>query len=87
MRDIAFDRKKRHVIIDSQKRGLEVFRMIDPDAPLIVAECVWQYSQHILPGLSTHRGPILTVANWRGSWPGLDGMLKLNGSLNKMGEG
>jgi len=81
----AFDRKKRHGFIDSQKRGLEVFRMIDPDAPLIVAECVWQYSQHILPGLSTHRGPILTVANWSGTWPGLVGMLNLNGSLTKMG--
>ena len=81
----AFDRKKKHGFIDSQKRGLEVFRTIDPDAALIVAECVWQYSQHILPGLSTHRGPILTVANWSGTWPGLVGMLNLNGSLTKMG--
>ena len=81
----AFDRKKKHGFIDSQKRGLEVFRTIDPDATLIVAECVWQYSQHILPGLSTHRGPILTVANWSGTWPGLVGMLNLNGSLTKMG--
>ena len=81
----AFDRKKKHGFIDSQKRGLEVFRTIDPNATLIVAECVWQYSQHILPGLSTHRGPILTVANWSGTWPGLVGMLNLNGSLTKMG--
>ncbi|MEE2948380.1 MAG: fucose isomerase [Verrucomicrobiota bacterium] len=81
----AYDRKKRHGFIDSQKRGLEVFRTIDPDAPLIVAECVWQYSQHILPGLLTHRGPILTLANWSGTWPGLVGMLNLNGSLTKMG--
>ena len=51
---------------------------------MIVAECVWQYSQHILPGLLTHRGPILTLANWSGMWPGLVGMLNLNGSLTKM---
>ena len=81
----GFDRKKKHGFIDSQKRGMEVFRTMDPDAPLIVAECVWQYSQHILPGLSTHRGPVLTVANWSGTWPGLVGMLNLNGSLTKMG--
>ena len=80
----AFDRKKQHGFIDSQKRGIEVFRDLDPDAPLIVAECVWQYSQHILPGLLTHRGPILTLANWSGMWPGLVGMLNLNGSLTKM---
>ena len=43
------------------------------DAPLIVAEAVWQYSHHVLPGLRRHRGPILTVANWSGTWPGLVG--------------
>ena len=55
------------------------------DAPLIVAEAVWQYSHHVLPGCTTHRGPILTVANWTGTWPGLVGMLNLNGSLTKAG--
>jgi hypothetical protein len=46
---------------------------------------VWQYSHHVLAGLTTHRGPILTVANWSGQWPGLVGMLNLNGSLTKAG--
>src|SRR6185369_1684923 len=58
---------------------------LDPTAPLIVAESVWQYSHHVLHGLFTHRGPILTVANWSGTWPGLVGMLNLNGSLTKAG--
>lgn len=71
--------------IGSQKHGMEVFKTIDPDAPLIVAEAVWQYSHHILHGLLAHRGPILTVANWSGTWPGLVGMLNLNGSLTKAG--
>jgi hypothetical protein len=80
-----FDKEKQHGFIDSQKLGMEVFRRLDPNAPLIVAECVWQYSHHILHGLSTHRGPILTVANWSGTWPGLVGMLNLNGSMTKAG--
>ncbi|MBW8781815.1 MAG: fucose isomerase [Verrucomicrobia bacterium] len=75
----------KHGFISSQKEGMEVFAGIDPDAPLIVAECVWQYSHHLLPGLISHRGPILTVANWSGTWPGLVGMLNLNGSLTKAG--
>ena len=37
-----FDAKAKHGFIDSQKMGLEVFRNVDPDAPLIVAEAVWQ---------------------------------------------
>jgi L-fucose isomerase-like protein len=74
-----------HGFIASQREGIEVFRRIPPDAPLIVAEAVWQYSHHVLAGLTTHRGPILTVANWSGQWPGLVGMLNLNGSLTKAG--
>ncbi len=64
---------------------MEVFRDIPPGAPLIVAEAVWQYTHHVLPGLLSHRGPILTLANWSGTWPGLVGMLNLNGSLTKAG--
>ncbi len=81
----SFNAKAKHGFIDSQKMGLEIFRNVDPDAPLIVAEAVWQYSHHVLAGLTTHRGPILTVANWSGQWPGLVGMLNLNGSLTKAG--
>lgn len=50
-----------------------------------MAEAVWQHSQHLLAGLINHRGPILTAANWIGQWPGLVGMLNLNGSLTKAG--
>ncbi|MEO2036760.1 MAG: fucose isomerase [Planctomycetaceae bacterium] len=79
------DDAEQHGFISSQRQGMEVFRTIDPDAPLIVAEAVWQFSHHVLAGLTTHRGPILTVANWSGTWPGLVGMLNLNGSLTKAG--
>ena len=78
-----YDDIKQHGFIDSQKRGLEVFRSINRKTPLIVAEAVWQYSQHLLAGLISHEGPILTIANWSGQWPGLVGMLNLNGSLTK----
>ncbi len=77
--------KVKHGFISSQKEGLALFAELDPTAPLIIAEAVWQYSHHLLGGLLTHRGPILTVANWSGQWPGLVGMLNLNGSLTKAG--
>jgi len=76
---------QQHGFIQSQKEGMEIFRGIDPKAPLIVAEAVWQYSHHVLSGLLAHQGPVLTVANWSGTWPGLVGMLNLNGSLTKAG--
>lgn len=76
---------EKHGFIGSQKEGMDVFRQLDPNAPIIVAEAVWQYSHHILSGLISHRGKILTLANWSGTWPGLVGMLNLNGSLTKAG--
>ncbi|MEM9943483.1 MAG: L-fucose/L-arabinose isomerase family protein [Planctomycetota bacterium] len=80
-----FDPDLGHGFIASQDQGRKVFKNLDPDGPLIVAESVWQYSHHVLIGLVSHRGPILTVANWSGQWPGLVGMLNLNGSLTKAG--
>src|SRR5690606_32786847 len=80
-----YDPEEGHGFISSQRMGMDVFKNIDPEAPLIVAEAVWQYTHHVLAGLLSHRGPILTVANWSGQWPGLVGMLNLNGALTKAG--
>jgi hypothetical protein len=80
-----FEPEKGHGFIDSQRRGIEVFKTLPAEAPLIVAEGVWQYSHHVLAGLRTHRGPILVVANWSGEYPGLVGLLNLTASLTKAG--
>jgi hypothetical protein len=81
----AFDEAAGHGFLDSQRAGIEAFKHIPPDAPLIVIEAVWQYSHHVLAGLRSHRGPILLVANWSGEFPGLVGLLNLAGSLTKAG--
>src|SRR5689334_10840997 len=81
----SYDETMKHGFIWNQRMGMDVFKSIPPEAPLIVAVAVWQYSYHVLAGLRDHRGPILTIANWSGQWPGLVGLLNLNGSLTKMG--
>jgi hypothetical protein len=81
----AYREDLKHGFIYNQRMGMDVFAGIDPEAPVVVVEAVWQYTHHILSGLVNHRGPILTVANWSGQWPGLVGMLNLNGSLAKAG--
>ena len=80
-----YDPEKKHGFIDSQAYGREVFTQIDPDRPLVLAFAAWQYSHHVLHGLTAHCAPILTVANWSGTWPGLVGMLNMNGCLTKAG--
>jgi L-fucose isomerase-like protein len=74
-----------HGFISSQRMGMDVFCQIDREVSLVFATAAWQYSHHVLPGMRSHRGPILTVANWSGQWPGLVGLLNLNGSLTKAG--
>lgn len=80
----AYDEAKGHGFIDGQRMGIEVFRDVPLDAPVVVAEAVWQYSSHVLAGLRKHRGPVLTVGNFAADWPGLVGLLNLNGGLTKM---
>lgn len=80
-----YDERSRHGFISSQRMGMDVFRDVPKDVPVVVAEAVWQYSHHVLAGLRDHQAPILTVANWSGEWPGLVGLLNLNGSLTKAG--
>jgi hypothetical protein len=82
----AYDETAKHGFISSQRMGMDVFMKIHPEARLVFATAAWQYSHHVLPGMRSHRGPILTVANWSGQWPGLVGLLNLNGSLVKAGK-
>lgn len=86
IRPFGVDPATGHGFISSQRMGMEIFRKIPPESPLVVAIANWQYSHHILAGLRTHRGPILTVANFAGDWPGLVGLLGLNAGLTKMGK-
>ncbi|MDR0847610.1 MAG: hypothetical protein LBN10_00975 [Propionibacteriaceae bacterium] len=81
----GIDPKTGHGFIDCQRKGMEVFKNIPKDAPLVVVESVWQYSHHLLHGLRDHEGPILVVANFAGDFPGLVGLLNLTGSMTKMG--
>jgi L-fucose isomerase-like protein len=80
----GYDPLEQHGFISNQRMGMDIFLNIPKEAPLIIAEAVWQYSHHLLAGLRDHQGPILTIANWSGQYPGLVGMLNLGGGLTKM---
>ncbi|MDI3254426.1 MAG: fucose isomerase [Bacillota bacterium] len=85
-RAFPVDKERGHGFISSQRMGMDVFANMDPYANLVFATAAWQYTHHVLPGMRGHQGPILTVANWSGQWPGLVGLLNLNGSLVKAGK-
>ena len=72
-----------HGFIETQAQGKEIFAAIPEQAPLVVAEAVWQYSNHIVYNLWEHKGPILIASNFDGTWPGLVGALGLEACLTK----
>ncbi len=74
-----------HGFIASQREGSDLFATIDPEAPVIVLLTAWQYSHHLAASLVQHRGPILLLANFDGTWPGLVGMLCMAGTLTSLG--
>lgn len=81
-----FKGDKGHGFISSQREGSDLFATIDPDAPVIVLLTAWQYSHHLAPSLVKHRGPVLLLANFDGTWPGLVGMLCMAGTLTSLGK-
>src|SRR5674476_218273 len=74
-----------HGFISGQREGSDLFASIDPEAPVIVLLTAWQYSHHLAASLVRHRGPVLLLANFDGTWPGLVGMLCMAGTLTSLG--
>lgn len=74
-----------HGFISSQREGADVFAAIAPEAPVIVLITAWQYSHHLASSLVHHKGPILLLANFEGTYPGLVGMLGMAGTLTSLG--
>ncbi len=79
------DAQRGHGFIASQKEGNAILARVPADAPIIVLVTTWQYSYHLAPSLAMHRGPVLLLANFDGTWPGLVGMLNLAGTLTSIG--
>lgn len=79
-----FDNDLQHGFIWNQRMGIDTINSIPTNAPLVVIISAWQFSHHVLAGLRDHSGPILTISNWDGQWPGLVGLLNLNACLSKM---
>ncbi|MCX8063542.1 MAG: fucose isomerase [Candidatus Hydrogenedentes bacterium] len=79
-----YDEKRKHGFITRQSEGVQVFSQIEREAPVIVVLNIWAYSHHVCGPLQTHRGPILLLANFDGTWPGLVALLNHSASLDRL---
>ena len=81
----SYDVKRQHGFLTKQYEGALAFSRIDPSAPVIVVLSCWAYSHHVSGPLQTHKGPILLLANFDGTWPGLVALLNHSATLDRLG--
>ena len=79
-----FDSHRGHGFITKQYEGTQVFSQIEPSAPVVIVLSIWAYSHHVCGPLQTHKGPILLLANFDGTWPGLVALLNHTGTLDRL---
>ena len=79
-----YDAKRKHGFITKQCTGTEIFSRIDPEAPVVVALSCWAYAHHVAGSLQTHKGPILLLANFDGTYPGLVALLNHAATLERL---
>jgi len=80
-----YNPKRGHGFLTKQCEGAALFAKIDPKAPLVVVLSCWAYSHHVSSALQTHKGPILLLANFDGTWPGLVALLNHAATLERLG--
>lgn len=80
-----FKAEKNHGFINTQAEGCAVFASLGPDTPVVIVLSSWVYAHHVASSLKLHRGPILLLANFDGTWPGLVALLNHSATFERMG--
>lgn len=79
-----YDAKRKHGFLTKQCTGAEIFSKIDPEAPVVIVLSCWAYAHHVASSLQTHKGPILLLANFDGTYPGLVALLNHAATLERL---
>lgn len=79
-----YDPKHKHGFLTRQCYAAETFAKIDPKAPVVIVLASWVYAHHVAGCLQTHKGPILLLANFDGTWPGLVSLLNHSATFDRL---
>ncbi|MGQ9689570.1 MAG: hypothetical protein ACUVXF_12420 [Desulfobaccales bacterium] len=80
-----FKQEKKHGFITTQAEGCRVFAELEPGVPVVCVFSSWVWASHIASSLKLHKGPILLLGNFDGTWPGLVSLLNHSATLDRMG--
>jgi L-fucose isomerase-like protein len=78
-----YDPARKHGFITTQAEAARVLSHIPKDAPVVIVLSMWCYAHHMAGPLGSHEGPILLLANFDGTYPGLVAMLNHTGTLDR----
>jgi hypothetical protein len=80
-----FKPEKGHGFINTQAEACQICSRLPPQVPIVVVLSSWVWAHHLASSLKLHRGPILLLANFDGTWPGLVSLLNHAASYERMG--
>ncbi len=79
-----YDKKRGHGFVTKQCEGADIFSKLDPKAPVVIVLSCWAYAHNVCGPLQAHKGPILLLGNFDGTWPGLVALLNHSGTLDRL---
>jgi hypothetical protein len=74
-----------HGFITTQAEGCKVFENIPRDAAVVLVFASWAWAHHVAGPLKLHQGPVLLIANFDGTWPGLVSLLNHSATFDRLG--
>lgn len=77
--------EKRHGFMTTQAEACRIMSEIDPETPIVVVLASWVYAHHLASAFKLHKGPILLLGNFDGTWPGLVALLNHSATYNRLG--
>lgn len=77
--------QKQHGFVTTQAEGCALFSMLDPRTPVVLVMCSWVYAHHFASSMALHKAPILMLANFDGTWPGLVSLLNHSATYARLG--
>ncbi|MBD3326718.1 hypothetical protein GF339_19195, partial [candidate division KSB3 bacterium] len=80
-----FKEDKQHGFITTQAEGCRIFAELDPHAPVVVVMAAWVWAHHLASCFKLHKGPVLLLGNFDGTWPGLVALLNHSATYDRLG--
>lgn len=80
----SYDSERKHGFITRQCQGAEIFSRIEADTPVVIVLSCWAYAHHVAGCLQAHKGPVLILANFDGTYPGLVALLNHSATLERL---